>query len=163
MINIKKRSGFTLIVTIFSFLLIGAILTATVLSFDTSSDESNENNQQIQAREICIAGLEIMIDHMTKTPADYAPLITSATKPEDIKFSTEVKVPFITYNPDGSILDTEVAVSIEVVGKTLEDSTSILVATATTDYALVEKSVDLEILYGVTSFGVAFKRGNFIN
>ncbi len=168
MSNIKKRKGFSLITTIFIFLFIGAVLAGTVMLLNTNDTGVVTNNQQIQAREICIAGLDVMFDHMETKPSDYAYAITNPDTDGNIHFSLSVNIPFAVYGED--VTDTylndtnnftDSIVDIDVVNAPDEDGK--LIATAHTDYALTDTQVKLEILYTNIDGEYKFYKGRYIN
>ncbi len=165
MSTIKKRKGFSLITTIFIFLFIGAVLAGTVMLLDTSDTGVVNNNQQIQAREICIAALEVMFDHMENAPSDYEYALSD---PENINFTAQVNIPFAVYGKDetNTYLNdndyfTDTIVDITVVGDPEKDGQ--LIATAHTDYALTDTEVKLEILYNYSDGTYKFQKGRFLN
>ncbi len=137
---------------------------------DTNDTSVVNNNQQIQAREICVAGLEVMFDHMENQPDDY---IYALSDPENINFTLTVNIPFALY-PKGetnTYLDenaefSDVPVTINVVKADTQPtdiSLTKLIATATTDYALTDTQVKLEILYTNIGGKYEFHKGRFIN
>ncbi len=125
MVIIKKQKGFALIITISIFIFISALLTATILLVNTTTDEVYSNNKELQAREVSIAGLSIAYDHMVTNPEDYTYIVQyidnlpiKPTDPDDVDstveyldlekvyFSVEVDVPYVigeTYKADGTL------------------------------------------------------------
>ncbi len=146
----------------------------TVLLLNTNDTNVVNNNQQIQAREICIAGLDVMFDHMKNAPSDYTTVLTKDI--EDIHFTMNVNIPFAVYADttnfylDGTDQFTDANVKIDVVADTTQTSNSNiaagtikLIATATTEYALTDTQVKLEVFYKPTSVTNKFEKGRFIN
>ncbi len=137
----------------------------TVLLLNTNDTSVVNNNQQIQAREICIAGLDVMYAHMEKSPNDYSTALANGT------FSLEVKIPYKVYADSASntyldstdeFSNTPVIISVEPDPVQPTDGTTKLIATAKTDYALTGTQVKLEILYLYKNGSYVFER-RFIN
>ncbi len=137
----------------------------TVLVLNTNDTSVVNNNQQIQAREICIAGLDIMYDHLETTPNDYSTVLSTGT------FSLNVDIPYKVYanNTGSTYLDSTeeftfapVTINVEPAPVQPTNGTTKLIATAKTDYALTDTQVKLEILYSYSNGVYKFKK-RFIN
>lgn len=154
----------------FILLLISTVLIASVLLFNTSNKNIYINNKQLQARQICIAGLNVFMEHLNKEPKVYSSLLIP-----DTNFSLTVDIPYKYAKSDTKNFNDEfkiAKVNIDVTKDTSEKNK--LVATATTEYDNLETSISLEIFYEIinndldldldlnSDLEYKFTKGNFL-
>lgn len=147
----------------FVIILISAVITASVILLNTSHRNIVINNNQIQSREICKAGLSVFMEHLEKQPNDYISLL-NLDNDNKIDFNVTVEIPYRAYvkdNTSENVTYNIADVNINIIEDLSKENK--LIATATTNYNSVSTTLKLEIFYDVVESNCIFTQGDFFN